>query len=202
MSCRTRRKFCLSLFPIPMNGHKQKPTIAPLSIYARNTLCLLHISIFPFTSILRYCSELPSSIAPKLQIRSDRTARHSTLSFDFQQTDLNDFPGVGISTRCFCLNYPILPTSFKPTAPTTTIDTSLHLYSTTTLSTLFSLAQFCLLHVRHIFISPHQQRFVVYYILHPDKCLNGESNGVSRVPFPFIIFGYYFILFCKSHKTN
>ena len=44
MSPRTRRKFYLS--PFPTNGHKQKPTIAPLSIYARNTLCLLQLSIF------------------------------------------------------------------------------------------------------------------------------------------------------------
>jgi len=77
--------------------------------YARNTLCLP--KDFPFPSILQYCSKLPSSIAPKLQIRSDRTARHSTMSFDFQQTDLNDFPGVGISTRCFCLNYHQLSSS-------------------------------------------------------------------------------------------
>mmetsp|Transcript_5256 Transcript_5256/g.5906 ORF Transcript_5256/g.5906 Transcript_5256/m.5906 type:complete len:114 (-) Transcript_5256:738-1079(-) len=90
-----------------MNGHKQKPTIAPLSIYARNTLCLLHISIF-FPSFLsyNYCSELPSSIDKKLQIRSDRTVRF----LDFQQTDFNDFAGVGTSTSCFCLNYHNFPT--------------------------------------------------------------------------------------------
>ena len=43
----------LSPFPIPMNGHKQKPTIAPLSIYARNTLCLPQLSIF-FSFYLSY----------------------------------------------------------------------------------------------------------------------------------------------------
>jgi len=75
------------------------------STYARNTLCLPR---FPFSihpTLLQYCSKLPSSIATKLQIRSDRTVRLSTLSFDFQQTDLTDSTGVGISTRCFYLNH-------------------------------------------------------------------------------------------------
>ena len=82
-----------------------------ISTYARNTLCLQR---FPFSihpTLLHHYPKLPSLIAPKLQIRSDRTVRHSILSFDFQQTDLNVFTGVGISTCCFCLNYPILPTN-------------------------------------------------------------------------------------------
>jgi len=103
-----------------MNGHKhKKTTIAPLSIYARNTLCLSQYPyIFPILSILPYCSELPSSIATKLQIRSDRTVRF----LDFQQTDFNDFAGVGTSTSCFCLNYHNFPTyvSFLSTFKATT----------------------------------------------------------------------------------
>ena len=99
MSPRTRRKFYLS--PFPSNGHKQKPTIAPLSIYARNTLCLLQLSIFfhPFYPTLLFQTTIVDRY--KLQIRSDRTVQF----LDFQQTDFNDFTGVGISTSCFCLNY-------------------------------------------------------------------------------------------------
>ena len=83
MCSRTWRNSYLS--PFPSNGHKQKPTIAPLSIYLRSQYTLF-VKISPLFSIhwyiLQYCSELPSSIAPQLQIRSDRTARHSTLSFN------------------------------------------------------------------------------------------------------------------------
>ena len=102
MCSRTRRNSYLS--PFPSNGHKQKPTIAPLPIYARNTLCLLQLSIsFPSFLSYYYCSELPSSIDINLQIRSDRT-----VFLVFQQTDFNDSTGVGISTSYFCLNYHIL----------------------------------------------------------------------------------------------
>ena len=92
----------LSPFPIPMNGHKQKPTIAPLSIYARNTLCLPQLSIYffhPFYPTLLFQTTIVDRY--KLQIRSDRTVRF----LDFHQTDFNVFAGVGISTSCFCSNY-------------------------------------------------------------------------------------------------
>ena len=68
-------------------------------------------------TLLQYCSKLPLLIAPKLQILSDRTARHSTLSFDFQQIDLNYFNGVGISICCFCLNYQRFFLPISPSYP-------------------------------------------------------------------------------------
>ena len=86
---------------------------------------MLYFPILSIISILHYCSELPSSIDTKLQIRSDRTVRF----LDFQQTDFNDFNGVGTSTSCFCLNYHNFPTyvsflsTFKATATTTTTTT-------------------------------------------------------------------------------
>ena len=82
------------------------------TIYLRSqyTLFVTTFHIFFIPSILHCCSELPSSIATKLQIRSDRTVRF----LDFQQTDFNIPTGVGTSTSCFCLNYhnfllPVLP---------------------------------------------------------------------------------------------
>mmetsp|Transcript_59372 Transcript_59372/g.68278 ORF Transcript_59372/g.68278 Transcript_59372/m.68278 type:complete len:88 (-) Transcript_59372:106-369(-) len=73
-----------------MNGHKQNPTIAPLFSYLRSQYTLFatyfYFPIFSILSILHCCSELPSSIATKLQIRSDRTVRF----LDFQQTDFNN----------------------------------------------------------------------------------------------------------------
>ena len=84
------------------------------TIYLRSQYTLFATTFYFFIlSILHYCSELPSLI--DIQIRSDRTVRF----LDFQQTDFNDFAGVGISTSCFCLNYhnfpylrllPLLPT--------------------------------------------------------------------------------------------
>ena len=109
----------ISLSPFLTNGHKRKPTIAPLSLYASNTLCLPSLSIFFSSYITTYYSELPWLINKELQIRSNRTA------LDFRQTDFNAFPGVGISTRCFCLNYhqlshlQLLLTFLKATATTT-----------------------------------------------------------------------------------
>ena len=171
------------------------------STFAHNTLCLHKISLYflPFI-ILHFCSELPSSIATKLQIRSDRTA------LDFQQTDFNNFTGVCISTRYFCLNYHqfsfILPSSQQHRQQQQSIRPYSRIRShalsspTNTPSIFISFARFFLIYVRHIVISPHQQQFVVYSILHPVDC----SNSVSRVPFPFInissvVQQYFFILF-------
>ena len=63
-------------------------------------------------------------------------------------------------------------------------------------STLILFTRFFLIHARHIVISTHQQRFVVYFILHPVKW----PNSVSCVPFPLIniplaVQLYHFILF-------
>ena len=84
------------------------------STYSRSTLCLPY---FPSMYPTLYCSELPSSIATKLQIWSDRTARHPILSFDFHLPDFITSTGVGTSTSCFCLNYHIflLTTYFQAT---------------------------------------------------------------------------------------
>ena len=70
---------------------------------------------------------------------------------------------------------------------------------TNTHSTLIFFARFFLIHVGHIVISTHQQRFVVYSILHPAKW----SNSVSRVSFPLIniplaVQLYHFILFYRA----
>ena len=69
------------LSPFPMNGHKQKPNnCTTIFYYLRSQYTLF--ARFPFSihpTLLQYCSKLPSSIAPKLQIRSDRTARHYCL---------------------------------------------------------------------------------------------------------------------------
>ena len=81
-----------------------------ISTYARNTLCLQRFPYLIHPTLLHYCSELPSLIATKLQIRSDRT------DVDFLRYGLNNFTGVGISTRCFCLNYHQI---FPPTTPQT-----------------------------------------------------------------------------------
>ena len=115
------------LSPFPTNGtNKNQQLHHYYPIYARNTVCLPRFPFFILPTILHYCSKLPSSINKELQIRSDRTA------IDFHQTDFNDFTGVDISTRCFCLNYNqffYLQTPsyliFQPPATTTTLQTAL-----------------------------------------------------------------------------
>ena len=77
MSSRIGRKFYLS--PFPTNGHKQKPTIAPLSIYARNTLCLPQLSIF-FSHPIYPTLLFQTTIVDRLSYRSDQIDQYKLLT--------------------------------------------------------------------------------------------------------------------------